>query len=180
MCQSHDLDASFCWKSTGSILQILLSHAGYSRERRDNVMHFYRDIVRDLGPRPTAERSPSSWQSYMTDDFSPIEFGWKWSNAETDPQSVIHFSIEAIGDECGTLNDPYNKVASFSLINRLKPRFSNTDLQLFDHLSAARLPEINRDVATSALTMHGHQTTIFWASSSSTKRLWSRSTFYPA
>lgn len=124
-------------------------------------MDFYRDIVRDLGPRSTAEGSPSSWQSYMTDDFSPIEFGWKWSNAETDPQPVIRFSIEAIGDDCGTLNDPYNKVASFSLINRLKARSSNTDFKLFDHLSAALLPEINRDIATSALTMHGHQTTHF-------------------
>ena len=90
-----------------------------------------------------------------------MEFSWKWSNAETDPQPVIRFSIEAIGDDCGTLNDPYNKVASFSLINRLKPRFSNTDYHLFDHLSAALLPEIHRDVATGALAMHGPKSTIF-------------------
>jgi DMATS type aromatic prenyltransferase len=94
-------------RPTKSILQPLF-HARY--------------IISSLGPAPQKSQPYSQWRSYVTDDFSLLEYSWNQGHP-TSP-SRIRYSIETIGSAAGTEKDPYNRLKTAELrrdIERLCP-----------------------------------------------------------
>ena len=74
----------------------MLQQADYSIHDQYACLLFFRTvIIPALGEQPDVSGRPSQWESYTTDDFSPIEYSWNWDGAGDKPK--IRFSIEAIG-----------------------------------------------------------------------------------
>ena len=110
----------------------MLYQAGYNQHAQyDSLLFYYYFIVPRLGRRPATDGRPETFESYTTDDFSPIEYSWSWEGLNKCPK--IRFAIEAIGPQSGTSADPFNKNTSMDLINHLNPTSSGGDLQLFHH-----------------------------------------------
>lgn len=162
-CPALGDDASYWWDVTGKILQTLLSRAGYSAQRQHDILLFYGQVVQSLGSRPTADRPSNGWQSFMTDDFSPLEFSWHWGNAKTNVSPTIRLSIEAIGDQAGTPADPWNQKASIDLLDRLRPDVLAIDLQWYKHLARNITPVETKDVSSTCYEHREHRSSIFLA-----------------
>jgi DMATS type aromatic prenyltransferase len=98
-------------------------------------MEFYHDtVVSTLGPRPKVDGHPKGWGSFMTDDFSPIEFSWKWADTNEKFEPEVRFSIESIGDKAGTFADPWNQTATLEFVDQLRSSMPGIDLGWFDKL----------------------------------------------
>ncbi|KAF5871400.1 putative dimethylallyl tryptophan synthase protein [Botrytis fragariae] len=87
-----------------------------------------------FGLFPTEANQPPRWKSYMSDDFSPIEFSWNWRNAQGDVDRRVRFSIEAISKQSGTVGDPWNQKATIDLVNRLEVDVPEIKVQWFHRL----------------------------------------------
>ncbi|KAF7929029.1 hypothetical protein EAE99_004773 [Botrytis elliptica] len=112
-------DALLWWNATSEILWNLLVSGKYDLRQQTSAMMFYHTyVVPNLGPFPKEANQPPQWKSYMTDDFSPIEFSWNWGNAQGDVDRRVRFSIEAINKQSGTITDPWNQKATIDLVNR--------------------------------------------------------------
>lgn len=65
---------SFCallGQKTDQPLAIMLEKAGYDfHSQYAALLFYYQHIIHHLGPPPTPQGSPYSWQSYATDDYS--------------------------------------------------------------------------------------------------------------
>lgn len=124
--------AKFWWLSIGSPLAALVHQAGYSdNSQYASLLFLYQCIVPFLGPRPTPSGRPANWKSFMTDDFSPIEYSWSWDTSKGPPK--IRFSVEAIGRDAGTKLDPFNQNMTDELIRRVNPHLAHVDWQWFNH-----------------------------------------------
>lgn len=125
-------DAEFWWLSTGSPLAVLVHQAGYNAHSQyTSLLFLFHYIAPCLGPRPTPSGQPAHWKSFMTDDFSPIEYSWNWDTPKGPPK--IRLSIEAIGQDAGTELDPFNQKMTDELIRRITSNMANVDWQWFNH-----------------------------------------------
>lgn len=104
------------------------------------ALDFYRRyIIPYLGSCPDVDGNPK-WQSFMTDDFTPIEFSWNWGCAQGDVDRRIRFSIEAIGDHAGTAADPWNQKATVELVDKLEGVVPDINLEWFRWLLGKTTP----------------------------------------
>lgn len=141
-------DARFWWHMSGSHLALLLHEAGYDvHSQYESLIFLIDNIVDFLGPRPTVSGSPKSWKSFLTDDFTPIEYSWSWDTPNTSPR--IRFCIEAIGLAAGTKMDPFNQEMTMEMIRRLRPILPDADWNLFDHCRNGFCGEVGGCVAGS-------------------------------
>ncbi|KAF5642997.1 hypothetical protein F25303_6369 [Fusarium sp. NRRL 25303] len=108
----------FWWDVTGRHLATMLHEAGYplSRQYECLLFHYY-VIVPRMGPRPSSLGQPA-FKSFMTDDFSPIEYSWKWGDTNADAPS-IRLSVEHIGPSAGTTLDLYNRASTTEVMEHL-------------------------------------------------------------
>lgn len=128
-------DALLWWNATSEILWNLLVSGQYDLRQQTSAMMFYHTyFVPNLGPFPIEENQPPQWKSYMTDDFSPIEFSWNWGNAQGDVDRRVRFSIEAINKQSGTITDPWNQKATIDLVNRLEVDVPEINVEWFRRL----------------------------------------------
>ena len=131
--QPPSRDAAFWWDSTGSALAKMLSEAGYDQTAQLNALLFhYRHVIEAFGPRPSSASSQPRWRSFMTDDFSPLEYSWNWDAAD---HPKVRYSIEAIGTHAGSNVDPYNRSATFKIIDNLRQALPHTNWQWFNHFA---------------------------------------------
>jgi len=144
---SQNEDCTFWWQTTGPHLGTLLSQAGYSiHQQYETLLFHYYLVVPRLGPRPTPLPSALPlWKSFMTDDFSPIEYSWKWDTGRelpTDRNSGpdIRYGIEAIGPYAGTPLDPLNQAFTKEILSQLDLAIPTIDLTWFHHLSETIFP----------------------------------------
>ncbi|KAF2232243.1 aromatic prenyltransferase [Viridothelium virens] len=134
-------DALFWLTATGIFLEKLVSYGGYSSDEQRKTFEFYRNfVVPSLGPRPTSGGHPATWKSFMTDDFTPLEFSWNWGSGNELPERRVRFSIEAIGYQAGSSVDPWNMTTTLQLIQRLGGGMNKLDLQWFHQLAGKLLP----------------------------------------
>ncbi|CCD48756.1 hypothetical protein ACHAPC_005055 [Botrytis cinerea] len=128
-------DALLWWNATSEIVRDLLVSGKYDLCQQTSAMMFYHTyIVPNLGAFPMDANQPPQWKSYMTDDFSPIEFSWNWGNAQGDVDRRVRFSIEAINKESGTVTDPWNQKATIDLVDRLEADVPEINVQWFYRL----------------------------------------------
>ena len=139
-------DWKFWWKETARPFALLLDQAGYDGEEQLRYLVFYYHcIVPTLGMGPDALGRPKSWQSFMTDHFSPVEFSWDWGHGKDRP--VIRFSTEPIGPYAGTSLDPYNRLATQHALHQCHYLLPRCDLSLFNYLS--------KEILTYESPLHG-------------------------
>ncbi|KAI4122673.1 MAG: hypothetical protein LQ347_006426 [Umbilicaria vellea] len=124
-------DAAFWWQMTGPTLAILLLEAGYDLDsQRECLLFHYNHIVSRLGARPTSEGLPDGWNSFVTDDYSPVEYSWSWDSEQASPK--VRYTLEAIGPDAGSTNDPFNQAMAVDLIREL-----GVNEEWFSHFSKA-------------------------------------------
>lgn len=133
--ESISKDALIWWNVTSSFLRQLISRAGFTPSQMESAMNFYYSyVVPNLGPAPTEDGLPRRWRSFMTDDFTPIEFSWAWGNADAIPVRRVRLSIEPISHEAGLASDPCNNATTCALAHQLGDIFSGVNLEWFDYL----------------------------------------------
>ena len=126
-------DAQFWWRATGFPLAALMEAAGYDLHSQYSGLIFHMDlIVPHLGPKPSLAGPPTHWRSFMTDEFSPIEYSWNWGTSSQGP--AIRYSIEAVGPQAGTAQDPVNCIEIYKLLEKLKLTEPTLDLRWFNIL----------------------------------------------
>ena len=129
-------DRAFWWRTTGALFAETLYQAKYSLLDQCSSLYFYYVFITPhLGPRPSRSRQPLQWRSFMTDDFTPLEFSWNWGTGTKVPE--IRYSVEAVGPESGTSIDPFNQERTMDLISQLRSHLPHTDWTWFDAFHAA-------------------------------------------
>jgi DMATS type aromatic prenyltransferase len=134
--KSESSDAAFWWRTAGRALACLIAHTEYPVKAQHRHLLFFRDFIApQLGLAP-AEREQRSlpWQSFMTDDGTPLELSWDWGVTGDAPK--VRFSIEPIATHAGTPVDPLNRHAGYDLVRRLQAAVPTVNLELFDHFAA--------------------------------------------
>ena len=132
-----DEDTAFWWQATGPPLASLLHEANYHSEIQQSHLGFYsKHLLQRLGPRPPHRDQPSSWRSFVTDDFSPLEYSWSWNKGSQDAPK-IRFTVELIGPRAGATDDPFNQTANMEAAHEIAANYPSIDLTWLHHFSAA-------------------------------------------
>jgi hypothetical protein len=71
----------------GKQLAILLHHAGYTTQLQRRNLRFFAHVVAPcLGASPLIQPVQGGlWQSFMTDDGTPVEMSWDWGTKDSRP-----------------------------------------------------------------------------------------------
>lgn len=130
-------DGDWWWQAMGSHLETLLSGADYSlADQSEALLFLYHWVAPRMGPRPTGPEA--EWKSFMTDDYSPVEYSWKWGAGGSAPE--VRYSIEPIGRLAGTARDPLNQQATCDFLTQLhRSGLQGLNLAWFDHFKHALL-----------------------------------------
>ena len=132
--QQSDRNAGFWWRTTGYTLAVLLEKAGYSLESQyRNLLFYYFYITPELGPAPRSDGQAPLWKSFMTDNFTPLEFSWSWGYGNE--PTVVRFSVEPIGILVGTSADLINEHTADRLVRQFDSVLPDHNLEWYDHFS---------------------------------------------
>lgn len=147
-------DRFFWWQTTGAILAELLDQAQYSWIDQCSTLYFYYTFITPrLGPRPPKSAIQPKWRSFMTDDFSPLEYSWTWSTSPKIPD--VRYSVEVIGPQAGTSLDPFNQFATLELVTQLQVNLPQTDwtwFHAFYNAFQTPLPQVCEEKDTTLTT----------------------------
>lgn len=132
----RSVDGDWWWQVMGGHLETMLSAAGYCiTDQSIALLFFYHWVTPRLGPKPIV--SESTWKSFMTDDYSPVEYSWKWGFGDDAPE--IRYSIEPIGRYTGK-QDLLNQEATCDFLAQLhQSGLQGLNLEWFDHFKHALL-----------------------------------------
>ncbi|KAG8627418.1 hypothetical protein KVT40_004901 [Elsinoe batatas] len=143
-----DSSFDFWQRKIGAPLATLLCKAGYDLESQDTNMQFFLDCtVPALGPACLRPDDFPPWQSFMTDDHTPVELSWEWGRTGEDPS--IRYALEPIGFSAHTRSDLWNLQASRDLIKKLQHIVPNFNLCLYSHFAQRLLPNDHDPQCTS-------------------------------
>ncbi|KAF4836285.1 4-O-dimethylallyl-L-tyrosine synthase [Colletotrichum tropicale] len=113
-------------REVGATLSAMMTMAGYDDRAKAVHRGFFGAAVSDsLGPYPSV-RTPR-WESFMTDDHTPVELSWAWSDEQSTP--TVRYSVEPIGWTAGSANEQ----AAASLLNRTRSYAQGLDLSWYRH-----------------------------------------------
>ncbi|KAI8285841.1 4-O-dimethylallyl-L-tyrosine synthase [Colletotrichum sp. SAR11_57] len=89
-------------REVGETLSAMMTMTGYDDRAKAVHLGFFGAAVSDsLGPYPSV-RTPR-WESFMTDDQTPVELSWAWSDEQSTP--TVRYSVEPIGWTAGSANE---------------------------------------------------------------------------
>ena len=128
-------------------MAFLLEQADYGDAAQDRALSFYNDLIAPcLGSQPSSRGTSDKFNSYCLDDYSPIEYSWCWNSRGGDggvAKPKIRFAIEAIGEQAGSSDDPWNQKMSLQLKDALARRNGvQANWELFDYFWGALLPAL--------------------------------------
>lgn len=133
----RNTDFAFWWQATGPPLARLLHEAKYDSKSQQSHLRFYsKYLAHRLGPRPSQHKQPKSWRSFVTDDFSPIEYSWSWNKGLLDTPKV-RYTIELVGPAAGSESDPFNAIVAMDAAQDIASNYPNVDLTWFNHFLSA-------------------------------------------
>jgi DMATS type aromatic prenyltransferase len=130
-----ELDTRFWGETVGTALSTLMKGADYDAATMEEHLAFCSQSVAPyLGQRPIQGQLPP-WRSFMTDDFSPLEYSWSWEKS----RPVIRYSFEPIGAKAGTALDPYNHEGPMEWVDHIcqHHKLPSANWQWFTHLARA-------------------------------------------
>ncbi|KAL4727020.1 hypothetical protein ACLX1H_005920 [Fusarium chlamydosporum] len=104
---------------------------------------FSNSVAPSLGPYPANKKITKIWKSFMTDDHTPVELSWSWSDSSALP--AVRYAAEPIGWKAGTPSDPFNSEATKVCLGQTLPWAPSLDLQWY------------RYFLKSTTTQEGHQ-----------------------
>lgn len=121
------------WQTTaGYALATFLQYAGYSPDAQKRHIAFFNSTVApELGRKPYPRSPRGQWQSFMTDDGTPMEISWDWGFRSQ--QATIRYSIEPIRSEAGTSLDPLNEYAGSCFLESMRELLPKADWQWSEH-----------------------------------------------
>ncbi|RKK83911.1 hypothetical protein BFJ71_g14737 [Fusarium oxysporum] len=160
----------YWYQTVGYMLGALLDSAGYSYESQTSILHQFANLVTPyLGVAPWSELP--RWESFMTDDNTPIELSWDFHTGADQP--TIRYSIEPIGADAGTGTNQYNEGTAAAFKQALFKAYPDIETALLNHFEACfngswadRNPE-------------GHCSTFFWAFDLNEKTSTNKAYFFP-
>ncbi|THV48371.1 hypothetical protein BGAL_0252g00030 [Botrytis galanthina] len=171
------------WKHhSGYALAIFLYFAEYSTEVQRRDLKFFADYIAScLGADSRARRWDKKylWQSFMTDDGTPIELSWDWGIQNDLP--TIRYSIEPIGMHADTSLDPSNNFASAQFHQQLLGSEIECQNGWFNYFNA----EFNRPTAQTApfdscyREHRGYSSHMFYAFDLNKEKIASKAYFFP-
>lgn len=161
----------YWWNSSGFALAILLKEAGYSYEAQYQALKFFVETIASSLGVPHNLGLPI-WKSFMTDDNNPIEMSWDWNTG--DKPLKIRFSIEPVGINAGTCNDPDNQNAASDFQKTLLQRLPKINVDWLNHLEL----HLNTDTPNAA-SVEGHSSKIFYAFDLGDKDIMAKAYFFP-
>ncbi|KAH8890664.1 aromatic prenyltransferase [Thozetella sp. PMI_491] len=124
---SRDEDKDFWWAVIGRQFATMMHEAGYPvKLQYDYLLFHHFTIVPRMGPRPSPSGHPR-YNSFMCDDFSPVEYSWRWDGDRPD----VRFCVEPIGPLAGTAVDPFNQAAMKEMLHSLESSHPEIDATLF-------------------------------------------------
>ncbi|GIC94186.1 aromatic prenyltransferase [Aspergillus udagawae] len=110
----------------------MLDMASYLPESQATHLQFFRDgVTASLGPHPRRHEAPTAWRSFMTDDNTPVELSWCWSNAADIP--TVRYAVDPIGKVAGPAASPMNATSSARLLQNALPLAPEVDLGLLSY-----------------------------------------------
>ncbi|KAG6324390.1 hypothetical protein E4U22_002134 [Claviceps purpurea] len=116
----------------GAMLVSMMRLAGYSEQsQKTHRIFFQEQVARSLGPYPTTYPHQSAWESFMTDDHTPVEMSWSWSG--NTPTPVVRYAAEPISWHAGTASDPLNSEATTECLASTAPLAPSLDLRWYRH-----------------------------------------------
>lgn len=126
-------DFTSWWQATGPSLVELLQKADYELKSQRAHLRFYsKHLVPRLGPWPLRQGQPNRWRSFLTDDFSPLEYSWSWNKGPRDAPKV-RYTVELIGPAAGSIYDPFNLTAAVDTAQEIASNYADVDLTWFNH-----------------------------------------------
>ena len=177
---SIDEDVRFWWTVLGTPLAILFQKAGYSIESQyQHLLFFYFLVAPELGARSDGQGLPTTWKSFMTDHFTPIEMSWEWgSNSDGGP--TIRYAFEPIAAHAGTTLNPLNEGASTRVMHRYSQMIPGCDMALFNHFAQDLLCYDPSPVSTQGkINSQGHASRCFLAIEFNESEVMVKAYFFP-
>lgn len=108
----------------------MMKLAGYAEESQAvHSAFFSNSVAPSLGPYPLEGGSTDIWKSFMTDDHTPLELSWSWSDKKATP--AVRYAAEPIGWLAGTASDPFNNKATKVCLGETLPWAPSLDLQWY-------------------------------------------------
>ncbi|KAI1751964.1 tryptophan dimethylallyltransferase-domain-containing protein [Xylaria castorea] len=131
--QAENEHQSLWYHHVGKALGVLLYSAGYCPDaQRRNLNFFKQTVAPNIGVFQEASGGQEgSWQSFMTDDGTPLELSWDWGTKDSQP--TLRYSIEPIGLRAGTWLDPRNLLAGPVFQNDLNRTLPDMRLESFHY-----------------------------------------------
>lgn len=128
---------SLYWRSdAGIMLWDMMAMGGYTNESQEFHSSFFaRNTASSLGPHPRVTGGSDSWNSFMTDDHTPIELSWNWSSKRSGPS--VRYSVDPIRLSAASFMDPFNTQASIDLLQRTMPFAAGFNLEWYEHFTKA-------------------------------------------
>ncbi|KAK3370050.1 dimethylallyl tryptophan synthase GliD1 [Podospora didyma] len=162
---SRDPDTDFWWKYSGLHLAILLEEAHYLPEKQvEALVFFYHWGAPYMGPAPRADGKALKWKSLVQPDGTPIEYSWKWPQAESGSIEV-RYDFEPIGPHAGSQLDPLCQLAAKELMNLLASSIpdSKVDNTWFHHFMSTLFEHDNTKLAAAAARGEPMSSTVLMA-----------------
>ncbi|KAI1138395.1 tryptophan dimethylallyltransferase-domain-containing protein [Hypoxylon sp. FL0543] len=170
----------FWWsRHSGRALAVLLHNARYSPDTQYRDLKFFAEVVAPhlgVSHEPGVERGTSPWQSFMTDDGTPVELSWDWGTKDSPP--TIRYSIEPIGLHAGTSLDPHNLAVGSEFQNQLLRYLPEMKLELFRHFISFFNGHVDHDVEPKG-DEGDHQSSIFYAFDLAPTEITAKVYFFP-
>lgn len=116
------------------------------------------------------------WQSFMTDDGTPLGLSWDWGTSDKLP--TIRCSIEPIGQHAGTLLDLSNLKVGPAFQNKLVRALPDIRLQWFYHFDKFFNTRNEKDTGLDK-DVEDHNTSIFYAFDLSETKVTAKAYFFP-
>ncbi|RSL55911.1 hypothetical protein CEP54_009126 [Fusarium duplospermum] len=159
----------YWYQNVGYVLGSFLNSAGYTQMSQINILHHFANLVTPhLG---SAFRvGLTRWRSFMTDDFTPVQFSWDFHTGSEKP--TIRYSMEPIGLDAGTAVNLQNARAVGDFKRGLVEACPEINTTLFDHFRS-RFDQLWIGGGP------GHQSTMFWGFTLEENTITNKAYFFP-
>jgi DMATS type aromatic prenyltransferase len=127
-------DVEFWCYHLDPLLHQMLRFASYDSNSIDKQRGLFSSAMAPcLGKRPS--RSGPQWNSFMTDDGTPMEISWSWTETESLP--TVRYSIEPIGRRARTQGGTANLRSGDKLIRLAQASCCTINIEWFNVLRQA-------------------------------------------